>query len=146
MALQLAEGETFVEGRSPKKARELLEKAEKAGKPGQVSTTSTGYIVPSDILEDNEQKQTEDEASAQSAPADHSSNPDETADSAEKQEAEDDGADGGEDQFDPSKHKVEEVNAYLADADEEERERVLAAERDGKARTSILSDDTEGDK
>lgn len=129
MALQLAEGETFVEGRSPKKARELLEKAEKAGKPGQVSTTSTGYIVPSDILDDSGDQG--DTASA---------------DSAEKQEADGDSGDGGEDQFDPSKHNVDEVNQYLADADEEERERVLAAERDGKARTSILPDDTEGDK
>ena len=40
--------------------------------------------------------------------------------------------------FDPAGHKVEEVLAYLADADETERARVLAAEADGKNRASII--------
>lgn len=51
MALKLAEGESFIDGRSPKKARELLEKAEKAGlDKSTVRTTSGGYIVPSKLV------------------------------------------------------------------------------------------------
>lgn len=42
------------------------------------------------------------------------------------------------DTYNPADHTVDEVNAYLADADEAERTRVLDAERDGKARTGIL--------
>ena len=49
-----------------------------------------------------------------------------------------------EDEFDPTAHTVEEVEAYLAgELPGEERERVLAAEANGKARKSILS--KEGD-
>jgi hypothetical protein len=40
--------------------------------------------------------------------------------------------------FDPSEHNVAEVMAYLADATDEEYDRVLAAETDGKARSSII--------
>lgn len=40
--------------------------------------------------------------------------------------------------FDPSEHTVEEVVEYLADADAEEKARVLAAEAAGKARKSLL--------
>lgn len=42
--------------------------------------------------------------------------------------------------FDPSAHKVDEVNAYLASADDAERDRVLDAERAGQARKSVLGD------
>ncbi|MEU8316699.1 MULTISPECIES: hypothetical protein [Actinomycetes] len=45
--------------------------------------------------------------------------------------------------FDPGIHPVREVLAYLADADEEERERVLAAEAAGQARKGILGDGPE---
>lgn len=41
-------------------------------------------------------------------------------------------------QYDPSDHTVDEVNAYLANADDDERDRVLEAERSGKGRTSII--------
>ncbi|MBM4497537.1 hypothetical protein MWT96_20785 [Prescottella equi] len=41
--------------------------------------------------------------------------------------------------FDPTGHDVDEVNAYLDGADAAERERVLQAEADGKARKGILS-------
>lgn len=41
-------------------------------------------------------------------------------------------------QFDPSTHSVEDVRAHLASADDAERDRVLTAERDGKARTTLL--------
>lgn len=40
--------------------------------------------------------------------------------------------------FDPAGHNVVDVLAYLADADEDERARVLAAEAAGEARATIL--------
>lgn len=40
--------------------------------------------------------------------------------------------------FDPGAHTVAEVNDHLDQSDDDEVERVLAAERDGKARKSIL--------
>lgn len=40
--------------------------------------------------------------------------------------------------FDPAEHTVDDVQAYLADADADERQRVLDAEQAGKARKSIL--------
>jgi hypothetical protein len=43
--------------------------------------------------------------------------------------------------FDPADHTVAEVNAHLEKADDDERARVLAAERDGKARTGVLGSD-----
>lgn len=39
--------------------------------------------------------------------------------------------------FDPADHKVEDVNAYLAAADENERQRVLDAEAKGKDRKTV---------
>lgn len=41
--------------------------------------------------------------------------------------------------FDPSKHKVDDVLAHLANADAEEARRVLAAEEAGKARQGVLA-------
>jgi hypothetical protein len=41
------------------------------------------------------------------------------------------------DVFDPSDHSVVEVREYLAQADDSEKERVLASEASGKARTSL---------
>ncbi|NKV28219.1 hypothetical protein GS921_00285 [Rhodococcus hoagii] len=46
---------------------------------------------------------------------------------------------GDGDDFDPADFDVDEVNAYLDGADAAERERVLQAEADGKARKGILS-------
>lgn len=45
--------------------------------------------------------------------------------------------------FDPAVHTVAEVNAHLANADADERARVLTAERDGQARKGVL-DNAEG--
>lgn len=42
--------------------------------------------------------------------------------------------------FNPADHTVSEVNKYLDRADDDERARVLAAERDGQARKGILGD------
>ena len=41
--------------------------------------------------------------------------------------------------FDPAEHTVAQVNAYLADAGRGERERVLQAEAEGRARRGVLS-------
>jgi hypothetical protein len=54
-----------------------------------------------------------------------------------------DDQDDDEDAFDPGDYTVEDVNQYLADLDDDdagnaERERVLEAERRGKARVTIL--------
>lgn len=46
------------------------------------------------------------------------------------------------DAFDPAEHTVADVLAYLADADEDERARVLAAEAAGEARATILKKGT----
>ena len=55
MKLQLNDGEAFVEGRSPQKARELLKAAEDAGlDTSLVRTTSSGYIVPKELAGDGE--------------------------------------------------------------------------------------------
>ncbi len=59
-----------------------------------------------------------------------------TADTADEADA---------DQFDPADHTVDEVWEYLEGADDAERKRVLAAERQGKDRKAFQSE-TEGDK
>lgn len=48
-------------------------------------------------------------------------------------------AQDGERKFDPSEHDVDEVNEYLATAVLDEHDRVLQAEKAGKARKGILS-------
>lgn len=48
--------------------------------------------------------------------------------------------------FNPDEHTVDEINDYLATVDDDERERVLAAEREGQARKTVnglhVADDT----
>lgn len=56
-------------------------------------------------------------------------------------EADKNAAEARADLFDPSEHTVEEVKDYLDGADEDERERVLAAEADGKGRKTLLPDE-----
>lgn len=41
--------------------------------------------------------------------------------------------------FDPAQHNMDEVNEHLEHADDAERERVLQAESEGKARQGILT-------
>lgn len=49
------------------------------------------------------------------------------------------GSDEGElSDFDPGQHTVDEVQAHLKSASADERDRVLALERDGKGRSGIL--------
>lgn len=124
------EGYEFVPGRSQKKAAELIELA--GERAAEVRTTTGGYLVPSDLLS-NEAKNSEAPAEeAQEVEAENSEAP---AEEAQKVEA-----------FDPTEHNVEEVKAHLDGADEEERTRVLAAEQNGKARSSVLSYIPEGAK
>lgn len=122
--VKLADDESYVEGRSSTKAKELLAKAKDAGLEGRVITTAFGYIVPTEIL--GEGKATSDTHANVLR--------DGTVVVAEESAEE----------FDPSKASVTEVNEYLEGADKTERERVLAAERNGKARRGILAD-TEGE-
>lgn len=53
----------------------------------------------------------------------------------------DEGDDDDGDEFDPAEHNVDDVLAYLADADDAERNRVLGDERAGKNRKGIVGDD-----
>lgn len=153
MALHIEDGDTFVEGRSPKKAKELLDKAKAAGESSSaVRTTTFGYIVPKSILDGEAKADADDGGDDNLADA----GPDSTDDSEtqiEEQNTEGDTAQGdeadatgdGDEQYDPADHNADEVIEYLDTASAEERERVLAAEKDGKARKSVLSS-TEGDK
>lgn len=43
-----------------------------------------------------------------------------------------------DDAFDPSKHTVDEVSAYYAEADDAEKARIIEAEKSGKARKGVL--------
>jgi hypothetical protein len=121
----LADDESYVDGRSEEKARELLALAAEHGLENSVRTTSHGYIVPKVILGADEVEG--DETPEADADAD-----------VEGEEA--------TEEFDPSEAKVADVLEYLNGADETERERVLAAEEAGKARTTVLAFTPEGDK
>lgn len=46
-----------------------------------------------------------------------------------------------DEQFNPSDHTVDEVNAYLADADDAEKARILDAEQAGQGRKGIVGGD-----
>jgi hypothetical protein len=134
--LHLNEGQAFVQGRSREKAADLLKRAEEAGYPaGSVITVSFGYIVPAEIAGD-------EEAPAVTEVALRDEVPDALA--IAKGPAAKAPYPGSE--FDPTSHTVDEVITYLDGADETERERVLAAETDGKARKTVLAYDPEGAK
>lgn len=60
---------------------------------------------------------------------------------AERAKGETPDAPTGEKAFDPSEHNVDEVKEYLDKADDAERERVLAAEAEGKGRKTLLPDE-----
>jgi hypothetical protein len=50
--VKLEEGQSFIRGRSTKKAKELIERL--GDGEGQIITTAFGYIVPTSILKDGE--------------------------------------------------------------------------------------------
>lgn len=136
--LKLADGQTFVEGRSRETARKLLDAAKDAGREGEVLTTSFGYIVPSEIL-DGEKPDADGGADAAAAEAEAKAKAEADAKAAAEAEAD---AEAEEEntakEFDPSEADVEEVLSYIEGADEDERKRVFAAEKSGKARVTIL--------
>lgn len=131
--IELAEGQVFVEGRSEAKARELLAAATAKGVENEVFTTSFGYLVPEAILTDKVEDKVEDIDEEEKAAA---------AEAAAARQAEIDEAMP----FDPSAATVTEVQEYLAGADVAERDRVLAEEKAGKNRVSIVGSDEEGAK
>lgn len=118
--LKLEDGEAFVEGRSQSKARKLLKAAKDAKLDARVvRATSNGYIVPKSLVGDDKPTDSENDSSEIQDAGD--------GDQVEEQKL-----------FDPSEHDVKEVEAYLKDASEEEQKRVLAAEKEGKARKTLL--------
>lgn len=131
--MELAEGQTFVEGRSEAKARELLKAAEAHGVENEVYTTSFGYVVPEKILTDKVEDTIEDIADEEKA-------------AAEKEAAERQAEIDAAKPFNPSEASVAEVQEYLAGADEAERDRVLAEEKAGKNRVTIVGNGEEGAK
>lgn len=148
MIPKLTESESFVKGRSIATAKALLEAA--GDRAAEVRTTSHGYIVPSDIL-------TGEEGYTVSTAADRPAVPTEPDTSTNVEEVNNVGGaatavaaegEAAPAQFDPSAATVDEVNEYLANTDDAERERVLAAETDGKKRKGILeaAATPEGDK
>lgn len=153
-ALHIPEGHSLVLGRSRQKAADLLEAAEAKGFKGQVSTTSDGYIVPTEVADAvdgeaaekraKEQADAEAQAKADAEAAQAQADAEAKAKEAEGQATTADATANAE-LFDPTDHKVEEVQAYLETADEAERTRVLAVEEAGKKRVSLL-DNTEGAK
>lgn len=141
----LADGESFVEGRSGATAKALLEAAGDRG--SEVRTTSFGYIVPSDLVPEGVSAITNADTAAVITQPGTSTNVDEVWNvggrpkATEKStEGESDQTDHGDDVdlFDPSNSTIDEVKTYLDGADETERQRVLDAETAGKGRKGIL--------
>jgi hypothetical protein len=144
---RLAADETYVDGRSSKRAAELLGYAKESG--AIVRTTSHGYIVPTAILPDGFDGETLTEESRPAVHTEPGTDPDAAnVYNVGQAPAHDTFAQAEEpaEEFDPSKATVDEVIAYLDGADEAEVERVLAAEADGKNRKGIAEYTTEGEK
>lgn len=117
------EGKVHVKGRSRDNAARFLKLAEEQGiDAAEIITTSVGYLVPESLVKASAEK-------------------------AEEGGAEGDGGetpDGDLQPYDPSQHTVDEVAEYLEGADEAERDRVIAAEAEGKNRKGILDLATTG--
>lgn len=164
----LADGESFVEGRSGTTARALLESAGERG--AEVVTTSFGYILPTELVPSGidavtnadtaavitEPGTSKNEADvwnvggARTAPADQDDDlsdapplvPGMVSDTVTAQEPDAD-ADADENpegtEFDPTTATIAEVKEYLAGADDVERARVIDAEKAStKPRTGVL--------
>jgi len=141
--LRLKDGQAFVRGRSEATARELVELA--GDRSGEVVVVTHGYLVPADVAEEAgfEFITAEDQPAVITQPG-TTTNRDEANNvgGRAKAVAEAEGNElDGEREFDPSAASVAEVNEYLANADEAERERVLAAETAGKARKGIIGEE-----
>lgn len=163
--LNLADGESFVKGRSAEKAGELLGFAGKE-RTAEVRTTTGGYIVPSDILPEGYEAITNADLPAVRTEPGTSTNVDEVynkggeakrfepnyivgyaasashvsreTEDAEAQALADEQAREEAPAFDPAEHTISEVEAYLEEAEDDERARVFAAEEAGKQRKGVL--------
>jgi len=155
----LADGEAFVEGRSQATAAALVTAAAEADLKGSVKTTYDGYIAPIEVVEAagfTAITSSTNPERGEGAPVDQlEASPVQNVDgdvpagateATEKQEVTDAGdaeekfdeAPADEDKteeapadlYDPTAHTIAEVEAYLADATDEERARVIAAEKE----------------
>lgn len=136
---KLPEGTVHVKGRGTAQAKALIERAEELGiDASEIVTTSVGYLVPEALVERTEegeaQAPTPDlEVDGSIDPSTVSGNQD-PDDQTQTPETPDENLAA----YDPSEHNVDQVTEYLEGADDAERERVIAAEKDGKARKTIL--------
>lgn len=146
----LADGEAFVQGRSKETAEKLVTAAAELDLKGSVKTTYDGYRAPVEVVE-AAGFASSTESSTPENPADHSDpapvkDEESIPDPADAPD-EDENPDGQ--QFDPSAATIAEVKAYLADADDVERTRVIDAEKaSAKPRQGVLdlAATPEGDK
>ena len=131
---KLPEGTVHVKGRGVSQAKALIERAAELGiDASEIVTTSVGYLVPEALVQRTE----EGEAKAP-ATLEVDGSIDASAVN-ESQDKDQDTPDANLTQFDPSEHTVDEVAEYLEGADEAERERVFAAEKEAsKPRKGIL--------
>lgn len=115
----MADDETFVEGRTRETAKRLIDKAAELDvDPKRVKATTGGYIAPKSLVGDADLPRPDSkEGKKRKGEADEQIN-----------------------EFDPAEHDVKDVQKYLENVNEEERQRVLDAEREGKARKSLLLD------
>jgi hypothetical protein len=163
----LADGEAFVQGRSQATAAKLVTAAAEADLKGSVKTTYDGYIAPVEVVEaaglgDNlVHTESSNPERGEGAPIDQlEASPQQNIDgdvpagakeATEKEEVTDAGdaeedysdpenpASDNRDLFDPTKSTIAEVEAHLADATDEERARVIAAEQESaKPRKGVL--------
>lgn len=133
--MKLADDETFVEGRSKENAKRLVQKASELGvDPRLVRATTGGYIAPKvlagDVKSPSGHFSAVEENTNQDLP-----HPDSKENEQRKEQAKPKG-----ESFDPADYGVGAVKRYLEGASEDERQRVLDAEREGKARKSLLLD------
>jgi hypothetical protein len=145
MKMHLNDGESYIKGRSPEKAAQLLQAAKDAGLEGSIRTTSYGYIVPEQLADPADATTT-----TTGRPLRKSATSLDEAEAvvADRPKAEDTDVHTSEPaaQYDPADYTVDEVIAYLDKADDAEIARVKEAEKTGKKRTTILNYTAEGAK
>jgi hypothetical protein len=165
----LADGEAFVQGRSQATAAKLVTAAAELDRKGSVKTTYDGYVAPvevvdaaglGEVLVHTESSTPErgegapiDQLEASPAQNVDGDVPAGAVEATEKEEVTDAG-DAEEDYsdpenpasdnvdaevFDPTAHTIADVEAYLAEASDDERARVIAAEQEStKPRKGVL--------
>lgn len=135
MIPKLTPTESYVKGRSTATAKALIEAA--GDRAAEVRTTSHGYVLPSELLGEGhgfDVYTAEDRPAVPTEPG-TTTDPNEATHVRSTAPAE---AEEPAREFDPSKATIDEVQDYLSNADDTERERVLAAEAEGKKRKGVL--------